>query len=39
LLNLRDPLCSGADFAELDALAEDLWPATAEAVRAEERRA
>lgn len=36
LLNLRDPLGSGADFAELDALAEDLWPATAEAVRAEE---
>lgn len=28
LLSRKDPLGSGIDFAELDALADDLWPAT-----------
>ena len=27
-LNLRDPLASGLDFSELDALADSLWAAT-----------
>lgn len=29
VLNRRDPLGSGADFTELDAMADLLWPATA----------
>ena len=28
LLNRRDPLGSGVDFSELDAMAEQLWPVT-----------
>ena len=28
LLSRKDPLGSGIDFAELDALTDDLWPAT-----------
>ena len=28
LLNRKDPLGTGFDFAELDAMAEDLWQAT-----------
>lgn len=28
-LNRRDPLGTGADFTELDAMADQLWPATA----------
>lgn len=28
LLSRKDPLGSGADFTELDALVDDLWPAT-----------
>lgn len=28
LLSRKDPLGSGVNFAELDALADDLWPAT-----------
>jgi hypothetical protein len=28
-LNTRDPLGSGVDFSELDAMADLLWPATA----------
>jgi hypothetical protein len=34
LLNRRDPLGAGFDFAELDALADSIWGATHEAVRA-----
>ncbi len=29
LLSRKDPLGSGVDFTELDALVDDLWPATA----------
>jgi hypothetical protein len=28
ILNSKDPLGTGFDFAELDAMAEELWKAT-----------